>query len=233
MATIADLNSEARALTDSDTTSYPAADLLRRINQAYEETVSLILNADGRWQFDDTNFTTFPIATTTLVAAQKDYAFDTAHLEIERVEIKDSGGIWQLLEPIDNSQIGTAVDEAFKTDGLPLYYDKKGKSLILYPGPAEGSVTLAAGLKVYFKRTADIFTAAQVTTGTKVPGFVSTYHYILSYKAALPYAMAYKRSRVPLILAEIARMERGLKEHYGRREQDRRKRLEPAGISFR
>ena len=233
MASISDIQAEARLLSDSDSTSYTDAQLLRRINQAYEETVSLILSCDGRWQFEDENFTTYPIATTTLVDSQNDYSFETAHLEIERVEVKDSGGLWHLLSPIDISQIGEAIDEFYKTDGLPLYYDKNGKSLLLYPAPATGSVTLVAGLKVYFKRTADLFTSAQVTTGTRVPGFPSPFHMILAYKVAIPFCVAYRPARVPALMTQVLKFEDGIKKHFGRREQDRRKILSPSGVNSR
>ena len=120
-----------------------------------------------------------------------------------------------------------------KKDGLPMYYDKQGSSLLLYPAPAAGNVTLTAGLKVFFKRTADNFTLAQVTTGTKEPGFVSTCHMILAYKAALPYCALYKKSMVQFLIAGIKDFENKLAEHYGRREQDRRKVLSMGSISHR
>lgn len=231
--TIADLNSEARALVDADSTSYTAADLLRRINIAYEEVVSFIMGIDGKWQFDDSNYTDFPIATTTLVEAQEDYALDLTFLEIERVQVKDNSGNWHLLQPFDISEIGIAIDEYLKDDGLPAYYDKTGKSIILKPAPTASQVTLSAGLKVWFKRTADLYTSAQVTTGTKVPGFASPFHVILAYKAALPYAQSYKRDRVPMIVNEINRLEKEMKNFYGRRELDRRKIMTTARISHR
>ena len=116
---------------------------------------------------------------------------------------------------------------------MPIYYDKQGSSILLYPAPDNGaSVTLAAGLKVYFQRTASIFTSAEVTTGTKVPGFASPYHMILAYMAALPYAISYKKDRVPVILNEIRRLEEDLTDHYSRREKDRRKVITTRGISF-
>lgn len=233
MPTIADINAEARALVDADTTSYTAADLLRRVNDAYEQVIGIIIGCDGKWQFDDSNYTDFPIGTTTLVASQNDYSFDVSMLDVERVEVKDAQGIWQQLQPIDTSDIGGAIDEFEKTDGMPRFYDKQGASLLLYPAPATGSVTLASGLKVYFQRTASIFTSAEVTTGTKVPGFASPHHYLLSYKAALPYALSYKKDRVPFLMAEIARREALLVEHYSQREKDRRKMLTTGGISFR
>lgn len=230
--TIADINQEARDLVDADTTSYPAAALLRRVNMAYEDVVSKIIGMDGTWQFDDTNYSTLPIGTTTLVNAQKDYSFDATFLNVERVEVLDVSGNWQLLRPIDKSQMGVAVSEFHKVDGLPMYYDKNGTSIFLYPAPATGSVTMASGLKVYFQRNADLFTSAQVTTGTKEPGFAIN-HVVLAYKAALPYAMTYKKDRVPGLIAEINRFEKEIMTHYGRREKDARKVMSMRNISHR
>lgn len=227
MPTIADIVLETRDLVDADSVSYPDATLLRRINDAYEEIVSIIMGCDGRWQFDDTNYTDFPIATTNLVNSQSDYSFDATHLEIERVEVKDNGGNWHLLEPVDISQIDVALSEFYKDDGQPLCYDKKGGSLVLYPAPDNGvSVTLTSGLKVYFKRTSDNFTSGQVTTGTKKPGFASPFHHLISYKAALPFAAKYKKDRVQFLLKHIEDQTKELIKHYSRREQDRRKRFD-------
>ena len=231
--TIADIAQECRDLVDADTTSMTAATFLRRCNTAYEEIIGYILGLDGLWQFDDTNYTDFPIGTTTLISSQQDYTFDSAHLEIEGVSVLDNNGIWHKLTPIDRSQIGVDPAEFAKEDGLPTYYDKEGRSILLYPSPATANVTLASGLKVFFKRTADLFTSAQVTTGTKQPGFASPYHVVLSYMAALPYALSYKKDRVAGIQAKIIELKKGLSQHYGRRELDRRKGFSMAGISHR
>ena len=203
------------------------------INNAYEEVISYILNCDGRWQFDDTNFTTFPEATTTLVANQKDYTFDASHLEIVRVQIKDTAGNWYTVDPIDRQDIDEPLETIFNTSGTPQYYDKDGSSIVLYPAPATGSVTLTAGLKVFFKRTASVFTSAEVTTGTKLPGFASPFHQILSYIAATDYCSLFKPERVPRLMAKTAELKKGLEEFYGHREQDRRKIIETKPISFR
>ena len=229
---IADINQEARDLVDADTTSYPAPMLLRRVNQAYGETVGKIIALDGTWEFDDQNFTDLPIATTTLVAGQSDYSFNSAQLEVLKVEVKDNSGDYQAVDPIDIREVREPLDELYDVDGLPSVYDKRYSSIFLYPAPAAGSVTLVAGLRVYFQRTADLFTAAQVTTGTKEPGFASPWHQIIAYKAALPYAQAYKKDRVNFLVSEINRMETELLNHYARREKDVRKVLGMSGISF-
>ena len=235
MATIADIQTFTRFLCDADTTSYTAANLLITTNQAYEEVVAKILDADGRWQWDDTNRSDLPIGTTTLVNGQQDYAFDTTHLKILGVSVKDENGNFYTLDPIDSDDTAP-FDRAeyLETAGRPLFYDKLGNSIFLYPKPDNGvSVTLSAGLKVYFQRTADLFTSAQVTTGTKVPGFASPSHMLLAYKAALPYCMNYKKDRVPGIVNEIAKLEKDLVKFYSKRDKDERTVMKMKMIRFR
>lgn len=233
--TIADILAEIRDLCDgtSDTNLLGNTTLLRRINRAYEDVIGFILGLDGKWQFDDTNYTDFPIGTTALVNSQQDYTFDSTYLEIEGVSVLDSAGNFQKLTPINDKELGVDPAEFLETDAMPIYYDKQGRSLLLYPAPATSAVTLAAGLKVFFKRTADLYTSAQLTTGTKEPGFAVPYHNIISLKAALPFCVAYLPERVPYLNSEIRRLEKDLTKHYGRREQDRRKVMSMGGIRHR
>lgn len=231
--TITDINAETRALCDADSTSYPDATLLRRVNAAYEEIVGKIIGLDGTWQFDDTNFTDMPIGTTDLVASQQDYAFDNSHLNVLRASVKNSNGNYQPLKPLDVSEIGVDPSEFMKTAGFPVYYDKNGSSILLYPPPAAADVTLSGGLKVYYQRTADIFTSAEVSTGTKEPGFASPFHMILAFKAALPYCMSYKKDRVALYEKKVMDLEKDLVKFYSKREKDVRKGLVMRGINPR
>ena len=50
------------------TVDFTAADMLIRHNERLNEVVSIIMEADGRWEWDDSNLTTLPIATTDVVA---------------------------------------------------------------------------------------------------------------------------------------------------------------------
>lgn len=237
MATITDIFAEARYLVDATSTSYQDADLLRRVNQAYEQIVGMLINDDGTWQFDDSNYTDFPIGTFTLVEGQSKYSFNDQFLQMEEVQIMNKNGDYQIIKPIDQKEFSnlTPLEEAYKTNGLPEFYDKLTDDTIkLFPAPDDGtSVTLASGLKIKFKRTASIFTTAEVTTGTKVPGFASPWHMILAYLAALPYAQSYKKDRVPLLEGKIQQMTKELMKHYGRRQKDVRKRVSMSPIAFR
>jgi hypothetical protein len=221
---------EIDALCDSDSTSYPIESKTRRVNAALEQTIGKIIGLDGTWQFDDSNFSDLPIGSTDLVDSQQDYSFDVAMLNIERVEVLDHDAHWHELTPIDKSQIDVALPEYQNVPGLPCEYDKQGASIFLYPAPATASVTLSAGLKVYFQRTASLFTTADTT---KTPGFTSTFHIILAYMAAIPYCMTYKKDRVALYQAQVTKLEKDLLTFYAKREKDVRKQITTKKIAFR
>ena len=89
-ATNQDLVSEARDLVDADSTSYPIAAVTRRINIGYETLIGKILEADGDWQWDDTNYTNLPRGTGTLVEGQESYSFSSEYLNIQMVEVLDN-----------------------------------------------------------------------------------------------------------------------------------------------
>ena len=100
-------------------TDYTAANMLIHHNNAYEKVVGKILNFDGMWEFDDTNYTDFPSGKADLVAAQKDYSFDSSHLAIESVQVMDSNGDYYYLRSISKSDYGIPLDEYYPTDGVP------------------------------------------------------------------------------------------------------------------
>lgn len=218
---------EIDALCDSDTTSYPVADKTRRVNSALEELVGLIITSDGCWQFDDTNHTDAPRAKGTLVEAQEYYTFASEYLQIEAIDILDLNTKYIRLKPFDPQDLeNISPDDYFGVDssgnpqiGMPEVYDIKGDSIRLYPAPSATYCTLTNGIRVSFKRTAHLFTAADTTAE---PGLPSTHHSILAYMAAVPYCMIYHKDRISLYEKKIDAMKRTLLEHYAFRERGRR-----------
>lgn len=174
----------------ANSTSYPIADVTRNSNAALDNVVTLILGADGKWQFDSTNATNLPIGTTGLVSGQQDYTFDEEYLVIKAIECSDSLGKWHKLIPIDNYDEDIALSEFETNNGIPKYYDKMGESILLYPAPnysIDEDDTPAGGLRAYFQRKIDYFVAGDTT---KEPGFAKHLHkYIPLYNAYI-YACA-------------------------------------------
>jgi hypothetical protein len=169
-----------------------------------------------------------------LVNSQAEYQIDslTAPLTIMAVEILDKNSNYYPIKPItlrDIREDGYAQSEFYETDGAPQYYEKRENMVVLYPAPDNGvNVTLTNGLKIFFLRTADTYTSAQVTTGTKEPGFPSPWHDILAYEAALLYCLNYKKDRVAFLMAERDKREKELMDFMGMRNMDERQILRPA-----
>lgn len=180
------------------------------------------MTADGRWQFDDSNLTDYPIATTSLVTTlgseQQDYQFDITFLRILRVEVMDNTGAWHKLTPLDENDLyDTSLTDFLKTPDMPVYYDKQGTSIFLYPKPLATAVTSIQGLKVWFQRPPSYFVTSDTT---KVPGFNSMFHRLVALIASRDYA-AFKQLSVAQSISDlVSQQEDSLTENYALRNKD-------------
>ncbi|MFA5394657.1 MAG: hypothetical protein WC346_01410 [Methanogenium sp.] len=205
---------------NTDDTSYPIAQKVRDVNAWYDRVISIIVSCDGRWQFDDSNNTDLPIATTSLVSGQQDYTLDGSdHFEVTRMEVLDKNGSYYLLDPIDEHDVtNQALTEFYKTPGRPVKYDKRGSSIVLYPAPSSSHVTTTKGLKLYFQRGASHFAADDTT---KTPGFNPLFHRILSLGPALDYASKNElTTKIKIIQPRLDRLEAALIDSYSNRSRD-------------
>jgi hypothetical protein len=149
-------------------------------NIAMDRVASLIMKADARWQFDDTNETDLPIATTDIVEGQEDYSLETAHLDVTMVRVKYPDGTWHTLKPIDQGDI---CDDEIGQTGLPTKYDKLGTSIFPLPIP---NYSLAGAIELRFKRGPSYFLTSDTT---KSPGFNSLYHNLIALWPAYDFAL--------------------------------------------
>ena len=198
----------------------------RYANLSLDRIVSLIYQADGRWEWDDNNQTDFPIATTNIVASQKDYAFSTTHLNIFRVEFTDSNGQTTRLLPIDQSDIQTSVNNFQSVSGVPQFYDKLGNSLFLYPTPSQ---SVSGGLKVYFQRGASYFTTSDTT---KEPGFASIHHGLLADEMCYMYAKDQRLSAKDDMFKDLQIAEDQMQDFYLTRQKDEHRTLRASSNHF-
>jgi hypothetical protein len=220
---ISQLKSDVDFLCGSTSATYADTDKIRNINIAYQDVARLIWDSEGTWQYDDSNSTTLPIAKTTLVHAQQDYTLPSTAQRILNVSVKDSSGNFWKLQPIDIQDFTLAPSEEFKTPGLPIYYDLIGRSIMLYPAPASGAVTLASGMSVYVDR--DVIEFA-TTASTTIPGFATPFHRILSYAAAIDFTQ--DSGVKDRLVSQRARLEAGLVKFYSRRAVESPSRIKPA-----
>ena len=225
--TISSIETLTRFLTNTDTNSLTASNLLILENKYYEEVVGRIISetAGAKWQFGDFNYTAFPTFTFNLSDGVQSYDLNdinTAPLTIMGVEVADSGGIYRPLHRItlkDIYSLEIAQSEYQKTSGLPREYEIRDNLIVLYPAPATANVTLTNGIRVFYLRTADVFTSAQVTTGTKQPGFPAPWHDLLSYGPAYDYSIAVGKPNADRFLREYNRRLEEMLDFISRRDQ--------------
>jgi len=210
------------ASVGSNSTSYPLLDKTRDVNLALDKALSIIFDADGTWQFDDSNHTDYPIITTDLVANQRDYTFTSDEngnliLEIYKVMIKDEDGYYFDIYPVDmQSQPEVALYDGRDTAGTPYIYDKTANGFFLEPIP-EYSAT--DGIKVFINREASYFTSSDTT---KKPGFAGIFHEYLALRPAYQYAYRNSLPQTGTLQNEMLRIEQEIRDYYSRRSRDER-----------
>lgn len=195
-----------------------------RINRAYDRFVFLAMTADGRWQFDDQNYTTYNIATTDIVSGQREYEFALDHLEIEKVLIKLPDGTWKVIDPFDQDDptANPYLENNTGRTGTPTRYDKRGATIYLDVTPNYNS---DEGLKVYFKRGPSYFTYSD---NTKVPGFASIFHPYLALHACANYAVDREMSVSKSLYLLLQEEEKAILAFYSDRNKDEKRKMTPA-----
>ena len=192
------------------------------INRALDKAFHIIFLADGRWQFDDGNHTTYPILTGNLVDGQRDYSFtaDSAGnlvLDIARVFVRmATTEPYYEVFPRDvqsdrESEITSFVD-GLNTEGRPQYYDKTATGIFLDPIP---NANVSSGLKVYVSREGSYFTSADAA---KVPGFAGLYHEYLVVEPAYRYALGNNLANREALKRDVMEIEKALTEFYSKRD---------------
>ena len=216
--TLDQIRAKTYFLTSTNASSFPDTSLIPEANNALDRVTSLIMQSDGRWQWDDENNTDLPIATTALVAAQQDYTVAVTHLQVIRVEVKDNvtpTSAWHKLLPIDQADVyDQSLTDFLKSNGLPRFYDKIGNSFFLYPAP---DYSQSASLKLFFKRGPSYFVTGDTS---KQPGFNQLYHELIPLWISYNFAIANGKENANLLMQQIVQKEDALKDDYSVRSKD-------------
>ena len=219
------------------------------INRWYHKTITMILESQDDWDFDDYSITsTAPIATRAMVAARRDYSFNSANwsligreggaagssaaifpLKVSRVDVTYDGTNYYKAEPFDSQQTGLGLGNDTNTDGrfstTSPFYDIRNNALWIYPLASAADVTAGAKIRVTFFREPAEFATSDTT---KEPGFDEAFHRMLSIGASLDWALAKSLPVKSELAALLQDYERRLKQHYGNKDTDVKYQLTPA-----
>lgn len=213
--------------TVGDTAAYSDADLLVDLNAEQERLGGVIMTetAGGRWKWGDINYTALPTYTINLTNSEPFYAIDalTGPLMILGVEVQDESGNYHPLDSITLDEIhamGFSQSDFYETDGRPLYYEKREHAVILYPAPDNGvSVTLSAGLRIFFLRGMSTITSV---TATDAIGFPLPWHKALAFGTAHTRAVEKGLANEASLERNALKWERQLLRFISKRNQDER-----------
>lgn len=220
---VQNLKLDTHFLCGSTSATYSDINLVRNLNVAYNDVARLIWDSADGWQYDDSNATTLPIATSSLVHNQQDYSLPSTAQIIRRVEVLDKNGNYTKLRALDGQDVHSALSEYNGgSAGLPTHYDLIGRSVMLYPTPSSAYATLTNGLKLVFDRDVTEFA---VTATTTEPGFATSFHRILSYAAAIDFMQDDNQRQ--FLMQQKDRLEKGLVRFYSKRNVERPSSLKP------
>jgi hypothetical protein len=190
------------------------------INRQYDKATSIIIENDGRWQHDDTAYLTEAVYLTTLTSGQNQYTLDPAHLKILGIRVKDESSNWSILRPLD---MNDPEARAFRLEtnpvvtGDPIFYDKRGDQVILYPTP---DYTQASSLEITVQRIPNYFTYDDTT---QTVGISQLFHRYLSLGASMEYAVANRLDAKNDLMQLFKDEEDRIKTHYSNRGRDEQK----------
>ena len=222
---VTELDADVDFLCGSTSATYSPTNKRRNMNIAYRDVASIIWESDGGWRYDDSNATDLPRAYTTLVDSQQDYSIPSSAQRINRIEILDSAGNYIKLKPLDMNEVKTGLPEFLGGNvGTPLYYELVGRSILLYPSPGTGYVTMTDGLTIYMDR--DITDLALTATTTE-PGFASSFHRILSYAAAIDFTQDDNQRQ--FLAVQKDRLEKMMARFYSKRAPEIKTAVKPGG----
>lgn len=212
-------------IPETDTTTFATATFTRYANAWYHRLVFYAWRSSSKWQFDDSNYTDFPEATTDLMVGYEDYSIPSTAIDVLECYVMNASGDYQKLTRINPYTLSGARDEYGETDGMPAEWYLEGNSIILKPAPAAGYVTLTDGLKAILDRDIDPF----LTTDTiKEPGFPKMFHRIISLGAAFDFARAHDMGfQVNLLKPDLDKMTAEFEEYYSKRSRGDKKRIKP------
>jgi hypothetical protein len=191
------------------------------VNMVFDKIWALIFKTAGKWQFDDSNHTDYPIITTSLIQNQRDYTFvedeqGNLILDIYKVMVKDETGTFHEIYPVDqqSDEDMQSFYSGLNETGTPSRYDKTGNGIFLDCIPAYSS---AGGLKVFINREGSYFTTSDTT---KKPGVAGLFHEYFVLVPSYDYACTNQLANKKDLKNEILEMEANIKKHYRDRSRD-------------
>ncbi len=220
-----DIRADARKQVKATASDWPDDKILQDINNGVDEAAMIIQEADGDWQFDDSNQPTtdqgdgtggLPIATTNLDSGFNQVTLNTPFLKIEKVFIHQYDGdiTWQELK-YNPKKTNFLNINSTQDIGIPTEFCLIGNSIFFN---VYFNYNSAGGIMVTYTRTALKFgTGSNGTLATTAaPGWNSQFHKYLSLYAQREWLEAYEKGNTHLnkVIVRLLQMKKDMQSFY-------------------
>ena len=145
MPAISTLDDYIDDIANTDTTSYTDTDKHASMTRWAHVLTEEVVDAQDDWDFQG------EIATTSLVANQREYTFPTDILKIKRIDLKLDGSNWYQASRLDESEIGDSIasesditEQFTNTEPYVSFYDK---SFFIWSGTI---TAVTGGIKIWY-----------------------------------------------------------------------------------
>jgi len=222
--TVDQLRARIREITNTSTSDYSDASLIRDLNEELRAIRTNILRDRGVLEFDDVNYLDIPVATFPVEAGQTTYKLtvdEDGNLisSVHKVSIDTGEGFVDVpRKTVQEGQQEALIDTT--RAAVPNCYYEVGNSIVFGQVP-----DLNGTAKVWFDRDIDLI----VTSDTdKVPGVPVEYHSLAAYRTAYNYALDKGLSNEDRILRRIQMEEDRLQIYEMNRRADEATMIRPA-----
>lgn len=197
-----------------DLNNYLIADRTRNVNERYRMVWMMIFEAYGGWKWQDDNANATPYTDVNVVSGTAIGSLPTGTLTIREAQLKDANIVYHRLQCITEQEYfdlgGDSVWNGIT--GFPIYLLPYEDTWKLIPAP---NYSLSSALRIYFDADISAFVSSDTT---KVPGFASPFHRMLSIGAALDYALSRKmQDKVSYLQNLWNDYEKRLRDFYSKR----------------
>ena len=198
-------------------------------NEALYDIIGAIMRSQDGFDWDDVNYSTFPIGTFALTT-DRDYNLPTSlnFLSLKRLDITYDGTNWYRAQPVDSSQFDFGLGNDTEVDGhfskTQPKYDPKSNGFWLYPRASSADVTAGASARIEFTREFDEFAS---TDTTQEPPIDRQFHDLIAIGASLKWAIAKDANRASNLKALWDEGMENLKRHYGSKNKDEQLIMDP------
>jgi hypothetical protein len=210
---------EINDICHSDNQSYPLASKARRLNAAVDRYVTIAMEVNENFHFDDTNNTTLPIGTSDIKSGQGNVPFPIDFLAVRNIFIKDNNGKYsEIFEEKDPARYAFFGGRS----GRPTAFRLMGGSIVWDYVP---DYTQEDGVLIHFTRNAQ-----RVSPNDTIfaPGIPLIFHPWLAQHASLPYLIEQQKANKGDIGNKVLEGEAAIRYHLSNKNKTRVPRL---GIS--